>query len=143
VFLWTLAFLFFAKNRKKYLDNQFIFRLGYECDCIEGLSGEDCSYDDFCFNNNRCEHGVCNPIKDYYECDCSDTGFTGENCETDVNECEEDNFCNSGECINSLGNFTCDCQGMLCEKFNIIFEQKCISRTGSCGLNLLSFTFAA
>ena len=44
-------------------------------------------------------------------CDCTDTGFTGDACELDIDECENGDICGIGQCFNSNGNYTCDCPG--------------------------------
>ena len=44
-------------------------------------------------------------------CDCADTGYAGDFCQTDIDECLDSNSCmNGGECLNSLGGFTCNCE---------------------------------
>ena len=43
-------------------------------------------------------------------CNCTDTGYNGEHCELDVNECEFDQSCkNGGVCTNEIGTFKCNC----------------------------------
>ena len=42
-----------------------------------------------------------------YWCDC-DTGFTGADCETDIDDCEEVN-CNNGSCVDGINDYTCNC----------------------------------
>ncbi|XP_048729126.1 neurogenic locus notch homolog protein 3-like [Ostrea edulis] len=42
-----------------------------------------------------------------YKCLCA-TGFTGVNCEIDINECLT-SPCFNGTCLNNPGSFTCDC----------------------------------
>ena len=40
------------------------------------------------------------------------TGYTGDNCETDVDECADSAACNShGSCTNAVGYFNCSCNG--------------------------------
>ena len=42
-------------------------------------------------------------------CNCSNTGFTGQQCETDVDECETTPCLNNGTCTNSPGSYQCHC----------------------------------
>ena len=47
-----------------------------------------------------------------FTCDCGGTGYTGINCETNVNECiENTTLCFPGECSDTDGNFSCNCDG--------------------------------
>ncbi|PFX12900.1 von Willebrand factor D and EGF domain-containing protein [Stylophora pistillata] len=64
--------------------------------------------------NCQCQnHGRCVPHPDkprgsgYYECHCL-PGFTGDKCETDINECEL-YPCLRGRCVDGVNNFTCIC----------------------------------
>lgn len=71
--------------------------------CDKLRYGEDCLMT--CECNGR---GVeCNPISG---CVCQ-TGWTGEHCETDVDECEKTEMpCPIGQiCTNTNGSFTCSC----------------------------------
>jgi hypothetical protein len=55
-----------------------------------------------CQNTGVCQAGVCN---------CDGTGFTGDRCEEDIDECLEPDLCGDfADCINSDGAFTCECQ---------------------------------
>lgn len=59
--------------------------------------------------DNPCRNkGICRVITDDYKCDCM-PGWTGRNCEIDVNECAESPCKNGGICINGLNNYTCRC----------------------------------
>jgi hypothetical protein len=55
-----------------------------------------------CQNNTRCSDSAC---------DCTDSGYTGMTCDTDIDECA-DNVCqNGGSCRNDAGGYACDCSG--------------------------------
>ncbi|XP_068684959.1 protein kinase C-binding protein NELL2-like [Montipora foliosa] len=61
-----------------------------------------------CLNNGKCLLGYTDKK---YVCECP-PGFTGENCENDVNECSTRiHDCNeNATCANTAGNFNCTCK---------------------------------
>lgn len=70
-------------------------------------------------NQNLCNFGICRITgTTSYRCDC-DFGYTGNHCETDINECEGVNCLNQGTCVDYVGYFTCNCrqffEGTYCE----------------------------
>ena len=63
-----------------------------------------------------CSHGNCNctclPKEMYYNCSCNE-GYTGVNCDQDINECMNgsipSNICgDNGTCWNTNGSFRCE-----------------------------------
>ncbi|KAL7844777.1 hypothetical protein SRHO_G00233160 [Serrasalmus rhombeus] len=66
-----------------------------------------------CENNGTCING-----KDRYICECL-LGYTGTNCEVEVDECESDPCENGATCNDLMGLYTCDCvkgfSGLNCE----------------------------
>ena len=85
-----------------------------------------------CQNN-----GTCVDLEDDYECQCIE-GFTGDKCETNINECSS-NPCINGKCLDGINEYTCQCNpgyyGQNCDtqippsptedpKYHII-DQKC------------------
>ena len=56
-----------------------------------------------CSGNGICVDGISK-----FTCDCS-SGFTGELCETNINDCIEVNCSGNGTCVDGITNFTCDC----------------------------------
>ncbi|XP_076079092.1 collagen alpha-6(VI) chain-like [Mytilus galloprovincialis] len=70
-------------------------------------------------NTNLCNFGICRITgTTSYRCDC-DYGYTGNHCETDINECEGVTCLNQGTCVDHIGYFTCNCrqffEGTYCE----------------------------
>ena len=63
-----------------------------------------------------CEDGV-----NMYMCLCA-TGFTGQNCETNIDECESNPCMNSTTCCDDINGYTCQCDagftGESCETGN-------------------------
>lgn len=78
----------------------------FYCNCVgSSLSGKRCEFGRYCSPNpclygGRCEEGNNGPI-----CECI-SGFTGERCEIDVDECNTTNPClNGGTCLNNNGGY--------------------------------------
>ncbi len=80
------------------------------CDCKgTGFIGTRCDKINYC-KNNPCLHGTCKNSVSGYTCTC-DTGWNGNNCDTDIDECttNTDNCDVNAICINTEGAFTCEC----------------------------------
>ncbi|XP_078612393.1 uncharacterized protein LOC144882463 [Branchiostoma floridae x Branchiostoma japonicum] len=56
-----------------------------------------------------CVHGDCNDVIGGYFCTCH-SGWTGHNCDTNINECATSNPCLHGSCTDTNGNYTCSCE---------------------------------
>ncbi|XP_041369439.1 protein crumbs-like isoform X2 [Gigantopelta aegis] len=100
----------------------------YTCDCPAGWTGVRCETDidecagQPCLNGGQCINGT-----GFYTCNCSQsqrnltrflsgqevtfyTGWTGRNCEQDINECLEPMVClGRGKCENMNGTYRCLC----------------------------------
>ncbi|XP_015586979.1 fat-like cadherin-related tumor suppressor homolog isoform X2 [Cephus cinctus] len=80
----------------------------YTCDCVgPSLSGKRCELGRYCTPNPCIHGGVCEEGNNGPICKCQ--GFTGEWCETDVNECDANPCTNGGTCINEIGTYRCKC----------------------------------
>uniref|UniRef100_A0A8C0KH89 Neurocan core protein n=1 Tax=Canis lupus dingo TaxID=286419 RepID=A0A8C0KH89_CANLU len=92
-----------------------------------GFPAPGARFDAYCFRapldpceNNPCLHGgTCKANGTMYGCSC-DQGFTGENCEIDIDDCVSSPCENGGTCIDEVNTFVCLCLpsygGSLCEK---------------------------
>ena len=72
-----------------------------ECICETGYGGSLCTEDhDVCGHQQPCVHGgTCtNIIPDNYQCSCA-LGYTGTNCEININDCASNPCQNNGSCI--------------------------------------------
>ncbi|PFX27852.1 Protein crumbs-like 2 [Stylophora pistillata] len=72
------------------------------------------------YTNNPCKNGAtCFNLQDSYHCECKQ-GFSGVNCEKDINECEAEPCKNGATCVDLVGDYHCHCvsgfNGANCEK---------------------------
>ena len=72
----------------------------------------------FCIGDSCKNNGTCSDSITSFTCSCAD-GFTGEECETDVDDCIDIRCQNNGTCKDEVNYFSCDCgdgfTGSLCE----------------------------
>ena len=71
---------------------------------------------------NPCQNGgSCTPDGDGFTCECAE-GFTGDRCETNIDDCDPNPCQNGGTCIDGINGFQCQCpegySGPLCENEN-------------------------
>uniref|UniRef100_A0A8W8LWS8 EGF-like domain-containing protein n=1 Tax=Magallana gigas TaxID=29159 RepID=A0A8W8LWS8_MAGGI len=94
----------------------FRIHITYKAYCSDGYYGSECS--DHCAGNpKKCVvngHTYCK------------MGWSGKECDQDINECSEKNFCSHGHCSNTVGSFNCTCPpyvyGMKCQ----LDEDECL-----------------
>lgn len=74
------------------------------------LSGPTCEINiDECLLYKACRNNAtCEDLLNDYRCTCR-PGFTGKDCEINVNECESDPCLNGASCNDLLGGYTCKC----------------------------------
>ena len=85
--------------------------------CVTGFTGADCLEVDDCVEVN-CGNGRCVDGADSSTCTC-DQGFTGEMCQTNIDDCVGVNCSGNGRCVDGVDSFTCNCSagfsGRLCD----------------------------
>ena len=82
------------------------FQVVYMCE-----DGTVCENLNECLSQSiNCNHGVCVDGDGVGICDCA-SGYTGQFCEVDVNECETMNIrCSgNGQCLDEVNSYTCVC----------------------------------
>jgi len=113
---------------------------GFSCECNPGFEGDGviCTEIDDC-DPNPCQNGgACTDQGTTFSCECSGTGFEGDTCELDLNECTlgTDNCDNNAACTNTIGSFTCACNagfqgnGVTCADID-----ECTDETDNCDEN--------
>lgn len=115
----------------------------FTCICNSGKAGHLCQRDATPCDSEPCKHGVCsnNPqtIEEEvfpFTCDCTNTGYSGINCDIFVDHCQGQPCSNHATCVNSPVGYTCLCQpsftGQNCEQYiNPCDEAPCMNN-GSC-----------
>ena len=81
------------------------------CVCTGSWTGPNCTEAiDNCASDPCLNDGLCYRTASGYRCDCTGTGYTGDRCQTNVNECRIAGICSGrGTCIDTPGNYTCNC----------------------------------
>uniref|UniRef100_A0A8C6XMQ4 Neurogenic locus notch homolog protein 1 n=1 Tax=Naja naja TaxID=35670 RepID=A0A8C6XMQ4_NAJNA len=107
----------------------------YQCNCLPPYTGErtiiSLSLSPFTSQVKRvkstsmsvkspCQNGAtCQNTNGSYRCVCK-PGFTGDSCETDIDDCQPNPCHNGGSCSDSVNGFSCNClagfQGLECQE---------------------------
>ncbi|XP_071340242.1 uncharacterized protein [Trachinotus anak] len=78
------------------------------------ISGVYSCTEDICLNG-----GSCYKTGNIHACSCA-PGYSGDRCETDIDECQSNPCRNGGTCVDGLASFTCVClpsySGLYCEE---------------------------
>jgi hypothetical protein len=61
-----------------------------------------------CFANPCQNGGVCSDTEPGYSCSCPE-GFSGDSCETNIDECDPNPCQNGGDCNDGVASYSCDC----------------------------------
>ncbi|XP_065917558.1 fibropellin-1-like [Dysidea avara] len=74
------------------------------------VTGQDCSTDvDECTNSTHCENGAtCTNLHGSFHCNCV-SGFIGDHCQINIDDCENVTCQNGGSCSDLTNNFQCNC----------------------------------
>ena len=107
-----------VKNRKNYLcisSSLIQFPLQfYKCLCKPGYTGSKCENEINECEGDPCHSGKCTDLINDFKCDCNGTGFTGDTCHEDIDECLISDPCLHGQCNNLAGSYNCDCEDGYC-----------------------------
>lgn len=57
-----------------------------------------------CLHGGRCEDGL-----NSYTCDCAGTGYAGDDCELNIDECASQPCRNGGSCVDDVNDYRCNC----------------------------------
>jgi hypothetical protein len=87
-----------------------------ECICGNAYYGDNCesAYSDWCDDHSPCANGAACQSRaqaPYFECDCGDTGYDGNDCTRDFNDCKSSPCLNGGVCEDEgfLHYYNCSC----------------------------------
>ncbi|XP_046354296.2 uncharacterized protein LOC124133799 [Haliotis rufescens] len=108
--------------------------------CSPNYYGVNCST--FCRDDNQLDNRVCHPTTGQLVCS---PGWSGRNCNEDVNECDLGVCRHSAGCNNLLGTFTCHClrgsSGRFCENREASCSSQPCLNGGTCFEDLASVGF--
>ena len=86
-----------------------VIELGFECECIPGTSGENCSINFNDCYSNPCHFGArCIDEVKGYRCQCP-PGTSGEDCSSSPNGCSSNPCQNGADCRDIPGSHSCLC----------------------------------
>lgn len=103
-----------------------------------------CLVTNWCVNGGSCSFDADALLG--YQCACA-TGYTGNQCEVDIDECALYDPCDHGECIDAVNSYSCECvptyQGVNCsedvdecsDRDSCNSRGRCINSRGSFGCN--------
>ncbi|XP_014260565.1 protein crumbs isoform X1 [Cimex lectularius] len=81
---------------------------GYECKCIDGITGSNCEIDINECESSPCEHGMCQDGIASFTCEC-EAGYEGTYCKTEIDECQKYSPCVYGICHDKVADYFCEC----------------------------------
>ena len=106
--------------------------------CLPEALVDCCGLGQRCFDFNECYNdicangGTCRNTPDSYECTCT-YGYTGTNCEEEINACSQARCENNARCVVSGDTYSCDCRpgftGAICD----VDVDECLVNSELCG----------
>lgn len=119
------------------------FNYNMTCVCEAAYDGLYCEEFDSC-QSNPCKNGATcvdkkSGFNNEYECKCV-FGFTGKNCETNIDDCNPNPCKNNSICVDGIGSYTCLCgPGFNGKNCSIPIPNPCIPNPcengGTCSLD--------
>ncbi|XP_067213668.1 protein crumbs isoform X3 [Linepithema humile] len=82
---------------------------GYECLCVQGVTGKNCEVNINECDSNPCGPGSCMDRIGGYTCEC-DEGYEGDHCQHEIDECKRYNPCKHGVCTDLRADYFCTCE---------------------------------
>ena len=112
--------------------------------CATGFTGADCVEVANCVGVNCSGNGQCVDGADTFTCNCV-PGFTGELCQTNIDDCVGVSCSGNGRCVDGADSFSCDCDpgftGVICQtNIDDCVEAQNCSGNGQCVDGVNSFT---
>ena len=117
----------------------------FTCTCPPTLTGRLCDLDvDECSSDNPCLNGrTCHNMFNGFQCWCLGTGFVGERCEEDYDDCQSIPCMNNSTCIDGVLSFKCLCAfgftGVFCGVVNLcdIADESLCLNGGTCRIGII------
>ncbi|XP_012286967.1 protein crumbs isoform X2 [Orussus abietinus] len=81
---------------------------GYECLCVQGVTGKNCEVNVNECESNPCQAGTCMDRIGGYTCEC-DEGYEGDLCQHEIDECKRYSPCKHGDCTDGRADYFCNC----------------------------------
>lgn len=99
-------------------------------------TGKECQWIDACTSQPCANGSTCTVSGNKFSCVCL-SGYTGQKCEIDVNECATPGLCqHGGTCVNLPGSYRCQCKpgytGHRCESVYVPCSPSPCMNGGTC-----------
>ncbi len=79
--------------------------------CAPFYIGSSCDVFNHCESNavTCSDQGKCTNNGDSFTCVCGEPGYTGADCETNIDDCVNRNCSGNGVCVDGVNSFSCEC----------------------------------